>query len=72
MATGNIAKNDITGRYIKSEPPTSSYRDGHDAAFGKKPLCEWLEGEEISSEIDLDTLVGYSEYLEILRNNKQQ
>ena len=72
MVTGNIAKNDITGRFIKSEPPNSNYRDGHDAAFGKKPLREWLEGEEIGSEIDLDTLVGYSEYLEILRKNKQQ
>ena len=68
----NIARNDITGRYIKSEPPTSSYREGHDAAFGKKPLHEWLEGEEINSDIDLDTPVKYSEYLEILRNNKKQ
>ena len=27
---GNIAKNDVTGRYIKSEPPTSAFRDGWD------------------------------------------
>lgn len=36
MATGNIAKNDITGRYIKSEPPNQAFRDGWDNIFKKK------------------------------------
>ena len=36
MATGNIARNDITGRYIKSEPPNQAYRDGWDNIFKKK------------------------------------
>lgn len=67
MATGNIAKNDITGRYIKSEPPTSSYRDGHDAAFKKKPLREWYLGEGIIVDDEVDgeysALVGYSEFM---------
>lgn len=74
MATGNIAKNDITGRFIKSEPPTSSYRDGHDAAFKKKPLHEWYLGEGIViDEIDEEysTLVGYSEFMNHLRNQSK-
>jgi thiol-disulfide isomerase/thioredoxin len=37
MATGNIAKNDVTGRYIKTEPPNQAYRDGWDNIFKKKP-----------------------------------
>ena len=72
MATGNIAKNDITGRFIKSEPPTSSYRDGHDAAFKKKTLREWYLGEDIIIDDELDgeysKLVGYSEFMNHFRN----
>lgn len=36
MATGNIARNDVTGRYIKTEPPNQAYRDGWDNIFKKK------------------------------------
>ena len=36
MSTGNIAKNDITGRYIKTLPPTQAYRDGWDNIFKVK------------------------------------
>jgi hypothetical protein len=36
MATGNIARNDVTGRYIKSEPPNQAFRDGWDNIFKKK------------------------------------
>jgi thiol-disulfide isomerase/thioredoxin len=36
MATGNIARNEITGKFIKSEPPNQAYRDGWDNIFGKK------------------------------------
>ena len=36
MATGNIARNEITGKFIKSEPPNQAYRDGWDNIFKKK------------------------------------
>jgi len=36
MATGNIAQNPITGKYIKSEPPNQAFRDGWDNIFKKK------------------------------------
>jgi hypothetical protein len=36
MATGNIARNDITGKFIKSAPPTQAYRDGWDNIFKSK------------------------------------
>lgn len=72
MATGNIAKNDITGRYIKSEPPTSAYRDGFEAAFNKKPLRVWYLEEGIIIDADGDeyeALVGYSEFRTHFKNN---
>jgi hypothetical protein len=31
----NTARNDITGRVIKTDPPTSNYRDGWDRIFNK-------------------------------------
>jgi predicted thioredoxin/glutaredoxin len=36
MATGNTARNEITGKVIKTNPTSTSYRDGWDLAFGKK------------------------------------
>ncbi len=73
MATGNIAKNDITGRYIKSAPPTAKYTENFDAAFKKKPLHVWYLGEGIVIDADNDeyqTLVGYSEFKTHLKHNQ--
>lgn len=36
MATGNIAQNPITGKFIKTAPPTQAYRDGWDNIFKSK------------------------------------
>jgi len=36
MATGKIAQNNITGKYIKTEPPNQAYRDGWDNIFKPK------------------------------------
>jgi glutaredoxin len=36
MATGNIAQNCITGKFIKTAPPTQAYRDGWDNIFKAK------------------------------------
>lgn len=49
MATGNVAKNDITGQYIKSRPPTKDWNNNYDRAFTKKTAQEWaaLDGIEI-------------------------
>ena len=76
MATGNIARNDITGRYIKSAPPTTNYRDGFDTAFNKKTLRVCLEGEQIEIKdenawVGLETPIGYSEFMDRLRKYKQ-
>lgn len=73
MATGNIAKNDITGRYIKSEPPTAKYTENFDAAFKKKSLREWYLDEGIIIDADGDEyskLVGYSEFKTHFKNNQ--
>ena len=37
----DIAKNDITGKYIKSEPPNQAFRDGWDNIFAKTTPEEW-------------------------------
>ena len=73
MATGNIAKNNITGRYIKSEPPTAKYTENFDAAFNKKPLYKWYLDEGIIIDADGDeytALVGYSEFKTHFKNNQ--
>jgi hypothetical protein len=73
MATGNIAKNDITGRYIKSMPPTSNYTDNFDTAFKKKTLREWYLEEGIIVDADgdeYDALVGYSEFRTHFKTNQ--
>lgn len=61
MATGNIAKNDITGRFIKSEPPNQAYRDGWDNIFKKKKLILASAGfcgpcKMLKSKIDAEGL----------------
>ena len=73
MATGNIAKNDITGRYIKSEPPTAKYTENFDEAFKKKSLREWYLEDGIIIDADGDeyeALVGYSEFRTHFKNNQ--
>ena len=73
MATGNIARNDVTGKFIKSEPPTAKYTENFDDAFKKKPLRVWYLEEGIIIDTDGDeyeTLVGYSEFRTHFKNNQ--
>lgn len=72
MATGNIARNDITGKVIKSNPQTKAYADGWDRVFAKKPAHEWLKEENIElldpdgwrqdDGVDLDTPIKWSDF----------
>lgn len=39
----NIAKNDITGKYIKSNPPNAKYTNNWDKIYAKKNAHEWLK-----------------------------
>lgn len=45
MATGNTARNDITGQYIKSRTYTKEARDRHGDIFAKRTFNEWLDIE---------------------------
>ena len=64
MATGNIARNDITGRFIKSTPPTQAYRDGWDNIFKSKKYflatasfcgpCKVIKEYIKSNKLDVD------------------
>ena len=40
---GNTARNEITGKFIKTDPPTKLYADNHDKIFAKKPATEWIQ-----------------------------
>ncbi len=72
MATGNIARNDITGKVIKTDPLTRAYSDGWDRIYAKKPATEWLKEDSIQmidpdgwredDGVTLDTPIKYSEF----------
>ena len=49
MATGNTAKNDITGQYIKSRTYTKEARDRHGDIFAKRTFNDWLDIEGIDN-----------------------
>lgn len=73
MATRNIATNDITGKLIKSAPPTINYTSNFDAAFKKKLLREWYVGEDIvfnEADDKSESLVSYSEFKTHFKNNQ--
>ena len=53
----NIAKNDITGRYIKSEPPNQTFRDGWDEIFTKKTGSEWHK--ELCPDVVIKSFDGF-------------
>ena len=44
---GTIARNDITGKVIKTNPQNKSYSEGWDRVFAKKTAHEWLKEENI-------------------------
>ncbi len=59
----NVAKNDITGKFIKSEPPNKIYRDNHDKIFTKKTPAEWAEFIDVEVEIKDADKVSYKQFL---------
>ena len=63
MATGNIAKNDITGQYIKSRPPSKAWNENYDRIFAKKTPAEWAELDGLEGNYDSVNLVTYREFL---------
>ena len=53
----DIAKNDITGKYIKSEPPNQAFRDGWDNIFAKKTPKDWKQ--ELYPDIFIKSYDGF-------------
>jgi hypothetical protein len=66
-----IAKNDITGRYIKSLPPNQVFRNGWDEIFAKKSGAEWHK--EICPDVVIKSFEGFSDidYDETLINKAE-
>ena len=65
---GTIARNEITGKCIKTNPQNAQYAAGWDRIFAKKNISEWvrdLDGVEILSEIDMGQKISYTEYRKI-------
>ncbi len=60
----NVAKNDVTGKFIKSDPPNKLYLSNYDKAFSKKTPSEW--GKYIGIEIDSDIteVITYKKFKE--------
>ena len=67
---GNTARNEITGKFIKSDPPTKLYADNHDKIFAKKPATEWITLEEHQDKSldsfngDVSEAIKYKEFKE--------
>ncbi len=59
----NVAKNDITGKFIKSDPPTKLYSDNYDKIFTKKTPAEWAESMDVKIEAKDEDKVSYKQFL---------
>ena len=59
----NVAKNDITGKFIKSDPPTKLYSDNYDKIFTKKTPTEWAESIDVEIEAKDEDKVSYKQFL---------
>lgn len=66
----NIAKNEITGKFIKSEPPNRKYLDNYDKAFAKKTPSEWASDLEMTIESDNTDKISYKEFLEQFKDDE--
>jgi hypothetical protein len=68
----NTARNDITGRVIKTNPTTSTYAENWEKIFAKKTAYEWLKitGREIidpdgwrrNDGVTMDTPITWSDF----------
>lgn len=71
----NIAKNEITGKFIKTDPPTQKYLDNYDKAFAKKTVHEWKEHIDTELEFDVDEndapAISYKEFLAIIEDTDE-
>ena len=54
---GHTARNEITGKFIKTDPPTKLYADNHDKIFASKPATEWITFAD-HKEHSLDNFTG--------------
>ena len=59
----NVAKNDITGKFIKSDPPNKLYSDNYDKIFSKKTPAEWAKFADVEIEAKDEDKVSYKQFL---------
>tara|TARA_R110001606_G_scaffold381370_1_gene542547 strand:+ start:573 stop:809 length:237 start_codon:yes stop_codon:yes gene_type:complete len=68
----NIARNEITGKFIKTDPPNRQYLDNYDKVFAKKTVHEW--NEYVDAKLELDEAeadapaISYKEFLVIIED----
>ena len=79
---GTIARNPITGRAIKTDPPNAKYAAGRDHIFTKKTAHEWLketpediwimspDGWEWDDGVTMDTPIKRSDFNNRLNHNR--
>ena len=59
----NVAKSDITGKFIKSDPPNKLYSDNYDKIFSKKTPVEWAESIDVEIEAKDEEKISYKQFL---------
>ena len=59
----NVAKNEITGKFIKSDPPNKLYLDNYDKAFAKKIPTEWADSIGKVIESKSEGKISYKQFL---------
>jgi hypothetical protein len=74
------ARNEITGKVIKTNPQNSAYAEGWDKIFAKKSANEWLEsmpgvvvydpdGWRRGDGVTMDTPIKYSDFIQRLNES---
>lgn len=59
----NMAKNDITGKFIKSDPPSELYASNYEKIFTKKTPSVWAEDLGIEIDSDSTDVMHYKEFI---------
>ena len=58
----NVAKNDITGKFIKSDPPTKLYSDNYDKILLKRLLQSGLNLSTLKLRLKMEIRLAISSF----------
>tara|TARA_B110000858_G_scaffold143513_1_gene163008 strand:- start:253 stop:474 length:222 start_codon:yes stop_codon:yes gene_type:complete len=67
----NIAKNEVTGKFIKSDPPNELYISNYDKAFAKKTPSDWAKYVGVEIDSDSTEVITYKKFKEVFEVAKK-